>query len=241
MGIGTADQPVEDERVQEPRHGVVRQRARKDLPQQVDDRPRGRPTLVLVLQLRRQTERLAEILLVDAPQPAVWAGDPVVALGNDGRLIVKGHDPGVCGHQSGAPSGAQAQVLVEVMVVEPLDGGLHDVTGGGRSAGYPPSAVRVQQSGLGLGAGQAEPATEARPQPRGPVPAQVAQPFGHSGIVQPLDVTFATQSRLQSVLGDEPGRARAVAAHRGPQQRERRAAHLEVPGPADQDAVVVGQ
>ena len=126
---------------------------------------------------------------------------PVVAFDDDGAQVAEPGDLGADHVEPGGRGGPQAQVLVEVVLVEACDGGLEDVRGGPGAVQEAPAVAGPEEGGLGLGAGQAEPAGEVGPEPGRRVLLQLPQPIGHLVVAQPGDVV----ARRPGAVG--PGRA----------------------------------
>jgi hypothetical protein len=131
---------------------------------------------VLVFALRVDTKRLANILLVDAHKVVVKQA-AIVALDNDRALAIESSDVRACGDEARVSGRVEADVLVQVVIIEADDSRLEDVTGCEGSRRNPPTSIQVQQSGLGLSAREAELAGEVATEPRRRVLAQVSQPL----------------------------------------------------------------
>src|SRR5690348_17191513 len=126
-------------------------------PQQPDDLLWIGSTFGLVLRLGRDPECLAHVLLVDPVQRSATPY-PVVSLDDDGALGSERLDPGPRRGQVDGPSGREAQVFVEVMVIEVDHRRLQDMRRGDGAAGHAPSSSLcvAMQGCLRLGAGEAE-------------------------------------------------------------------------------------
>ena len=159
VGVGARDQPVRDERVHEPAHLEIGHRGRlDDPPDQADDLLRRRAALALVLAGRRHTERLADVFLMNPDHGAATGRQPVVTIDDDGAFAAERQHLRGRGTQPGDPSSSQAEVLIEVVIVEPGDGGLEDVRGRHDTGRVTPLAggrVEIQRR-LRLRTGQAE-------------------------------------------------------------------------------------
>ncbi|HTA12992.1 MAG TPA: hypothetical protein VK765_06180 [Solirubrobacteraceae bacterium] len=101
MSIGTDDQPIPSERVEEAPPGVVRGARGHDVAYQARDIRRPRATLVLVLAVWAHAEGLADILLVDPSQRSCDEAS-VVALYNDRALLAEARDAGASRNEAGA-------------------------------------------------------------------------------------------------------------------------------------------
>jgi hypothetical protein len=84
----------------------------------------------------------------------------VVPIHDGGGLFSETSDRRTNGNEPGAPGGGEAEVLVEVVIVETRDGRFQDVGREGRTGRNTPAPVLKEQGGLGLGSGKAELACE---------------------------------------------------------------------------------
>ena len=119
--VSAGDQPVPNQRVGEATDGVPgflrgqRSCAAASRSSRRPDRP------ALILAVGRHRERPAQILLVNA-NDAVVALQAVIPGDDHRRFVVEARDGGTTRDEASAASGIQAQVLVEVMIVETGDG-----------------------------------------------------------------------------------------------------------------------
>jgi hypothetical protein len=120
---------------------------------------------------------------VDTDGVAVAPGS-VIAGDDHGGLVVKARDGRARGGQAGAAGGVRGQVLVEVVVLEPGDGWLEDVSRRRRSRRNAPSLATSQQRGLRLRAGKAELPGEGPSEPRRSVLLKLAEPSRDAVFVQ---------------------------------------------------------
>ena len=84
------------------------------------------PPVGLVLPARVDTERLADVLLMDADELTVHNAT-VVPLHHDGGLILECLDTGARGRQAAQTRRREAKVLVEVVAVQTHDGRFENV------------------------------------------------------------------------------------------------------------------
>ena len=88
--------------------------------------PADGPPLILVFDLRHPSERLTRVFLMDANDPTPNQR-PVKALHNKDRDLPDSFRPGSCGRKPETARQLQAEVLVQVVVVEVPDIGFEDV------------------------------------------------------------------------------------------------------------------
>jgi hypothetical protein len=149
--------------------------------------------------------------LVDARKAAVEQA-AIVALDGDRALAVESSDARARSDEAGAPGRAEADVLVQVVIVEAGDGGLEDMTGRGGSRRNPPTSIQVQQSGLGLSAGEAELAGEVATEPRRRVLAQVCKPLRDLLLGKPRDRPRSREDVLDGIGDRKANSARGARA-----------------------------
>jgi hypothetical protein len=116
------------------------------------------------------------------------AGDSVVTSDHDCGLVLESFDAGAYCEQASRAHRGQAEMFVQIMVVETLDGGLQDVRcrhGPVRVA--PPITISKKRS-LRLSACQAEPSALLRSEPCGVVFLEVTQSLRYLGLSKPLDI-----------------------------------------------------
>jgi hypothetical protein len=114
--------------------------------------------------------------------------DSVVTSDHDCGLVLESFDAGAYCEQASRAHCGQAEVFVQVVVVETLDGGLQDVRcrrGSVRVA--PPTPISKKRS-LRLSACQAEPSALLRSEPSGVVFLEVTQSLGYLSLSKPLDI-----------------------------------------------------
>src|SRR5882762_11070087 len=96
--------------------------------QQVDDVEDARSALVLISAGGGNGERLAHVLLMDAPQTGGGA-DAVIALDDDGDLVLKVHDSGIHDGKPECASQLQTEMFVLGMTIELASRRLENVSG----------------------------------------------------------------------------------------------------------------
>jgi hypothetical protein len=158
--VRASDDPVPDERVGEPSNCVVPSGGRcNPAAEKSRDVRRSGTAVALILRRRRDAESLADVLLVDTDHE-ISLDDPVVSFDHDGRLILERADPGARSHEPGMAGGGEAEMLIEIVIVEPGNGGLEDVGRRGPARRHAPASVAVQKRRLGLRSREAELARE---------------------------------------------------------------------------------
>jgi hypothetical protein len=142
VGVRGGEQPVDDERVDEP-VDIGRHVDRVDhRPEQADDVDGAGPAVALVRARRADAERLAAVLLVDPHLGrAVGRRCTVVALDDDRSLGAEGLHPAAHDEQPEATAGIEAEVLVEVVARQAGDRRLEDPVGGERAVRLGPASV----------------------------------------------------------------------------------------------------
>ena len=187
MSISAANEPVHHQSIQESGYRTIGLLTGQCSPQQAHDRRRGRTTVIPVLPSGRHPQCLAGVFLMNTPYPSFRRVDSVVSLGDNGALIVKGPNPRVRRDEARATCSGQAEVRVEVVIIEAHHGWLQNVAGRRRSAWHTPTTVLVEQCSLGLGAGKAESTTEISAEPRGRVLFHIAQSLRNVRVGQALN------------------------------------------------------
>src|SRR6478609_3386445 len=134
MSIGAANEPVQDQSIQEPGYCNIGLLSRQCPTKEARDCRGGRTTLILILSLGRHSQRLARVLLMDTPNPSLNRVDSVVPLGNDRALIFKRRNPSIRRYEARAARSGQTQVFVEIVIIEAHDGWFKDVAGRCRAA-----------------------------------------------------------------------------------------------------------
>ena len=109
MGIGVADQHVEDEGVDEGQD--VEYRSRGPLPQKCDAILHGRSAFLLVFSFGRTSQRLAKVLLVQADR-AIRSDVPVISGDDDAGRGADRPDCRLCRVQAHAPCERHAECLI---------------------------------------------------------------------------------------------------------------------------------
>jgi hypothetical protein len=150
---------------------------------------------------------------VDPDQPPIERAS-VVPVDDDGALLAEPGNVRPVHDETSAASGVEAEVLVEVVVVEARDGGLQGVSRGRGAGRDAPPVVLVEQGGLGLGSGEAELAGELAAEPRGRVLPQLAQAVRHLLVRQPGHVPRPADHIVDGLGGGEPDRSGAVVTDR---------------------------
>lgn len=88
-----------------------------------------RAALILILLRGHQPERLAEILLMQAPN-ALWVTQPIIAFDDNRHLVVEAHNARPCGREYERSRQREAQMLVFGMAVEGVGRRLQDMRRG---------------------------------------------------------------------------------------------------------------
>ena len=142
-----------------------------------------------------------------------------------------------------AARGVEAKVLVEIVVIEPRHCRLEDVRRRDRPRGHSPPSVLASSSAVFACA-------PARLNwPVNVLPSQLVESSrksrnrcATSSGAQPGHLAFPLEYLHEGLRPREPDRASAVLADRRGEQREgRRCRHVELAGPAIENAIVVGE
>src|SRR5450759_1787739 len=135
-------------------------------------------------------------------------------LDHDGRLVLERADPGARSHEPRAAGGSEAEMLVEIVIVEPGNRGLEDVGRRGPPRRHTPSSVAVQKRRLGLRSREAELARERASQPGRLIAAKLPDPASDVGVCEPVDVPGSVEQAGELVKRAERDGARAILADR---------------------------
>src|SRR5208283_3111541 len=126
VGVRAGNKPVVSDGIEEGAH--IFWRICRIGFQQFDNVAYSRSTFALIFACRRNAERLAHVLLMDATQTGSGAG-AVVALDDDGDLIPKTHDSGIHNGKTERASQFQTEMFVLGMSVEVAGRRLENVSG----------------------------------------------------------------------------------------------------------------
>ncbi len=124
--VRSTDEPVEDERVNHSGRGLLRGARGHCDPQEAKDGPHPRSSFTLVFRAGMHRQCLAEILLVNPHDHAI-AGDTVISGHDERGLVLQLDDRRARSRQPKSSSRKQAEMLVDLMVVESIQGWLEDV------------------------------------------------------------------------------------------------------------------
>jgi hypothetical protein len=137
MCVGTHDQPVECDGIDKSVNILARFAGVG--PEQLDNIVDAGTTFVLVFVLGKYSESLTDIFLMDAPYSRFGA-EAVVALDNDGDLVLKMHDPGIDDREAQGASQFEGEVFILGVPIEEGGGRLEDVSSrdpAGRTPHFP--------------------------------------------------------------------------------------------------------
>lgn len=179
VSVSSRDEPVPDQGIGKPPDGIVSNPRRDGTAEELGDGAGPWASLILVLERRRESKRLAEVLLMD-PDDLTPHLPPVVTVDDYGRLVPEPDDLRPDNKQPGTSGGVEAEVFVQVVVVKPGDRRLEDVGGRGGAGWNTPAPILENQSRLRLGSGEAELAGKGPPEPRSRVFAKVPQALLYS-------------------------------------------------------------
>jgi len=204
VSVGSRDDPVPDQGIGKPPDGVVSSPRRHRTAKQLADVGGSWASLILVLERRRECERLAQILLMD-PDDLTPHLPPVVTVDDDGGLVPEPADLRPGSNQPGTSGGVEAEVLVQVVVVKPGDRRLEDVGGRGGAGWNTPTPILEEQSRLRLGSGEAELAGEGPAEPGRGVFAKVPQALSYLVLGEPGNPPRGVPERGRSLPAGRSG------------------------------------
>ncbi len=242
VGVGAADDPVEEEGVEEALHVLLG--AVGEVADEGEDGFGGGAAFVFVFVGGRAGEGLAAVFLMDALHAAVEK-DAVEALDDEDGSPADGFQGGGRGGEAEPGGETEAEVFVEVVAVEGADVGLEDVGGGGVAVGDAPAIVFgiVVEAGLGLGSGEAELALVPEASGFGVVGDQGVDALDEVGFAEPGDLGFGVGGweGVEALRSEELDGSGAFLADVGEEAIGIAGRDLEAFAPGGEDLGVVGE
>jgi hypothetical protein len=138
MCVGTDDQPVECDGIDKSVHILARFTGVG--PEQLDNIIDAGTTFILVFLRGQDGESLTDIFLMDTPY-SHFGAEAVIALDNDGDLVLKMHDPGIDDGEAQGASQFKGKMLVFGVAVEGRSGRLEDVGRWNPAGRNPPFSI----------------------------------------------------------------------------------------------------
>jgi hypothetical protein len=138
---------------------------------------------------------LAEVFLMHANDRAAHR-PAVVTIHDDGGLVAEVGDPRARGDEPRPAGRIEAEVLIQIVIVEAGNRRLEDVRRGRRTGRDTPAPVLEEKGGLRLGSGEAELAGEGLAEPGRRVQPELPKALRDTVVGEPGDLAGADQDAV---------------------------------------------